>query len=89
VIQVGFNNYVPLDSIRAIGHPSSAPMTRLVSEARNKGLLVDFTAGRKCKGILILDSGHVILSSLSSDTLAKRVREAKTSGQAEPQNAQN
>ena len=77
MIQVGFDNYVSLDDIRAVGHPGAAPMTRLVSDAREKGFLVDFTAGRKCKAILILDSNHVVLSALSSDTLARRAREAK------------
>jgi len=77
VIQVGFDNYVSLDSIRAVGHPGPAPMTRLVSDAREKCFLVDFTAGRKCKAILILDSNHVVLSALASDTIARRVREAK------------
>ena len=77
MIQVGYDNYVPLDGIRAVGHPSSAPMGRLVQRARGKGILVDFTGGRKCKGILILDTGHVVLSFLSSDTLAKRYREEK------------
>lgn len=77
MIQAGFDNYVTLDSVRAVGHPGSAPITRLVNEAREKNLLVDFTAGRKCKAILVLDSGHVVLSALTSDTLAKRVRDEK------------
>ena len=77
MIQAGFDNYVSLDSIRAVGHPGPAPMTRLVSDAREKNFIVDFTAGRRCKAILILDSNHVVLSALSSDTIARRVREAK------------
>ena len=83
MIQVGFDNYVPVDSIRAVGHPGPAPMTRLVNDARNKGLLIDFTAGRKCKSVLILDTGQVVLSALSSDTISRRVREAKVHGQRE------
>ena len=84
MIQVGFDNYVPVGSIRAVGHPGPAPMTRLVSDARNKGLLIDFTAGRKCKAILILDTGQAVLSALSSDTISRRVREAKVHGEREP-----
>lgn len=75
MIQVGYDNYVALDGIRAVGHPSSAPITRMIQVARDKGLLIDFTGGRRCKGILLLDTGHVVLSFLSSDTLAKRYRE--------------
>ena len=53
-------------------------MTRLVNESRSKGLLVDFTAGRRCKAIIVLDSRHVVLSALASDTIAKRVMDART-----------
>jgi extracellular matrix regulatory protein A len=77
MIQAGFDNYVTLDSVRAVGQPGSAPITRLVNQAREKGLLVDFTAGRKCKAVIVLDSGQVVLSALTSDTLAKRVRDEK------------
>ncbi len=66
MIQVGFDNYVSLEVIRAVGHPGAAPMTRPMSQAREKGLLVDFTAGRRCKAIVILDSGQVVLSSPAS-----------------------
>lgn len=77
MIQVGYDNYVPLDGIRAVGHPHSAPIDRMIQAARKKGLLIDFTGGRRCKGILLLDTGHVVLSFLSSDTLAKRYRDEK------------
>jgi len=52
MIQIGFDNYVSLEAIRAVGHPGAAPMTRLMSQARVKGRLVDFTAGRRCKANL-------------------------------------
>lgn len=84
MLQVGFDNYVSLEAVRAVGHPGAVPMTRLMSQAREKGLLVDFTAGRRCKAILILDSGQVVLSSLTSDTIARRVREAKASRSPAP-----
>jgi regulator of extracellular matrix RemA (YlzA/DUF370 family) len=77
MIQAGFDNYVTMDSVRAVGHPGSAPITRLINQAREKGLLVDFTAGRKCKAVIVLDSGHIVLSALTSDTLAKRVKDEK------------
>ena len=78
MIQAGFDNYVSVNSIRAVGHPGAAPMARLVNDARTKGLLVDFTAGRRCKAIIILDSRHVVLSALTSDTIARRVRDARS-----------
>ena len=86
MIQVGFDNYVSLVGVRAVGHPGAAPMARLVNDAKNKGLLVDFTAGRKCKAIVVLDSRHIVLSALTSDTLARRVRDARVRklGEFEP-----
>ena len=77
VIQVGYDNYVSLDGIKAVGHPRSAPIDRMVQGAKKKGLVMDFTAGRRCKGILLLDTGHIVLSFLSSDTLARRYREER------------
>jgi len=77
MIQAGFDNYVSARSIRAVGHPGAAPMARFVNDARTKGLLVDFTAGRRCKAIIVLDSRHVVLSALTSDTIARRVINAR------------
>jgi len=72
LVHVGFGNMVVADRIVAIITPSSAPIKRLKEEAREAGLLVDVTQGRKTRAILIMDSRHVILSAIQPETIASR-----------------
>ena len=72
LVHVGFGNMVVADRIVAIITPSSAPIKRLKEEAREAGLLVDVTQGRKTRAILILDSRHVILSAIQPETITSR-----------------
>ena len=55
--------------------PESAPIKRLVQEARDSGMVIDATYGRKTRTVIIMDSGHVVLSSLVTETVAQRVNE--------------
>ena len=64
---------VSSERIVAVVSPESAPIKRLVQEARDDGRAVDATYGRKTRAVVIMDSGHIILSSLITDTLAARV----------------
>ena len=64
---------VSADRIVTIVSPESAPIKRLVQEARDDGRAVDATYGRKTRAVMIMDSGHIILSSLITDTLAARI----------------
>lgn len=66
---------VSADRIVTIVSPESAPIKRLVQEARDDGRAIDATYGRKTRAVIIMDSGHVILSSLITDTLAARINE--------------
>lgn len=59
--------------VLAITSPDSAPIKRLVKEGRRKGICIDMTSGRKTRAVLVLDSGHVVLASLSPDVLASRI----------------
>lgn len=72
MINVGFDNFVPLDRVTAVGGPRSKPVSRVVRGAGKRDQLIDFTAGRRAKGVIILDSGQVVLSSLNAQTLAAR-----------------
>ena len=72
LISVGFGNLVSDLRIVSIVLPESAPVKRLVQEAREKGMLIDATYGRKTKSVLIMDSEHVILSAVSPDIIAQR-----------------
>ena len=73
LIHIGYGNMVSADTIVTIVSPESAPIKRLVQEARDDGRAVDATYGRKTRAVMIMDSGHIILSSLITDTLAARI----------------
>ncbi len=73
LINIGYGNMVSADRIVTIVSPESAPIKRLVQEACDDGRAVDATYGRKTRAVMIMDSGHIILSSLITDTLAARI----------------
>lgn len=75
LVHVGFGNMVVAERVIAIINPSSAPIKRLKEEAREAGLLVDVTQGRKTRAILIMDSKHVILSAIQPETITGRFGE--------------
>lgn len=73
LVHVGFGNILAIDKALAIVSPGSAPIKRMIQEARNKGLLIDLTTGRRTKAIIVMDSGHVVLAALNPETLAGRL----------------
>jgi regulator of extracellular matrix RemA (YlzA/DUF370 family) len=75
LVHAGFGNMVVADRIVAIINPSSAPIKRLKEEAREAGLLVDVTQGRKTRAILVMDSRHVIMSAIQPETITSRFKE--------------
>ena len=77
LIQIGFGNFVSDARIVSLVSPDSAPIKRIIQEARDNALLVDATYGRKTHSVLVMDSGHVVLSALSPDTIEARVNEVK------------
>ena len=72
MINVGFGNTIVASRILAIVKPNSSPMKKLKDEARNMNRLIDVTEGRRTRSIIILDSNHVVLSSVQRETLAQR-----------------
>ena len=70
LINIGFGNMVSANRIIAVISPESAPVKRVISEARDKGLLIDATYGRKTRAVIITDSSHVILSAIQPETVA-------------------
>lgn len=72
-INVGFGNMVAADRVVALVSPDSAPMKRLVSEARESGRIIDVTCGRRTRAIIITDSDHVILSATQPETISNRL----------------
>ncbi len=75
LINIGYGNMVSAERIVTIVSPESAPIKRLIQESRDDGRAIDATYGRKTRAVIIMDSGHVILSSLITDTLAARINE--------------
>ena len=72
LINIGFGNIVSAERVVTIVSPESAPIKRLVSEARDRGELVDATYGRKTRAVIITDSDHLILSAIQPETVAHR-----------------
>lgn len=74
LIHVGFGNIVNTSKIIAIVSPESAPIKRLVQSAKEKGLAIDATQGRKTKSVLVMENNQVVLSALLPETIAGRVQ---------------
>ena len=72
-INIGFGNIVSANRIISIVSPESAPIKRIISEARDKGMLIDATYGRRTRAVIIMDSDHVILSAVQPETVAHRL----------------
>ena len=72
LINIGFGSMVAAGRLLAIVAPDSAPIKRVVQEARDRGMLVDASFGRKTKAVLLMDTDHVILSALTPDAVSQR-----------------
>ena len=78
LINIGFGSLVSAERLVAVVSPDSAPIKRMVSEARDHSMLIDATFGRKTRTVLIMDSDHVVLSGLPLEKLAPRLGVAPT-----------
>ena len=72
LVNIGYGNMISAQRLIAVVSPDSAPVKRLVSEARERSMLIDATFGRKTAAVLIMDSDHVVLSGLPMEKLAPR-----------------
>lgn len=73
LINIGFGNIVSANRLVAIVSPESAPIKRIIQEARDSGMLIDATYGRRTRAVIITDSGHIILSAVQPETVANRL----------------
>lgn len=80
LINVGFGNIISADRVIAIVSPESAPIKRLMQEAKAKGTLIASTCGRRTRAIVVMDSGHIVLSALQPETIANRFGGKEESG---------
>lgn len=75
LINIGYGNLVSDDKIIAIVSPESAPIKRIIQDAKENGTLIDASCGRRTRSVLISDSGHVILSAIQTETIGNRVND--------------
>lgn len=81
LVNIGFGNMIAVDRLLAVVSPDSAPIKRMTQEARDRGILIDATFGRKTRAVLILDNDHLVLSALTPEVVTGRI-------EGEPVNAQ-
>ena len=72
-INVGFGNMVAAERVVALASPDSAPVKRLIQDAKDDGRAIDVTCGRRTRSVIITDSEHVILSAIQTETIANRL----------------
>ncbi len=73
LINIGFGNMVSTNRLVAIVSPESAPIKRIIQEARDRGMCIDATYGRRTRAVIVTDSDHVILSAIQPETVANRL----------------
>ena len=79
LINIGFGNMINASRLIAIVCPESAPIKRIIQEAKEKGLLIDATYGRRTRAVIIMDSDHVILSAVQPETVSRRLNNEEVS----------
>ncbi|WP_408955971.1 extracellular matrix/biofilm regulator RemA [Natroniella sp. ANB-PHB2] len=73
LINIGFGNIVAANRIIAIVSPESAPIKRIIQDARDRGMLIDATYGRRTRAVVVADSDHIILSAVQPETVSQRL----------------
>ena len=79
LINIGFGNVVSAERMVAVISPESAPVKRILTEARENGTLIDATYGRRTRSVIICDSSHVVLSAIQTESIASRLTNEETS----------
>ena len=75
LFNIGVGNMVSLDRLIAIVSPDSAPIKRIIQEARDRGMLIDASYGRRTRSVIVMDTDHIILSAILPETVAGRLNE--------------
>lgn len=81
LINIGFGNLVSPQRLIAVVSPESAPIKRMVQEARDRGTLIDATYGRRTRAVLVMDNDHLVLSALQPETVANRLSGEPSDGE--------
>ena len=77
LLNIGYGNLVAAERLLSVVSPDSAPIKRIVQDSREIGMLIDASFGRKTKSVLIMDTGHTILSALAPETIAERFEQSR------------
>jgi len=83
LINIGFGSMVAANRLLAIVEPDSAPIKRVIQEARDRGMLIDASYGRKTKAVILMDTDHVILSAISTEAISARMLDRQEDTQEE------
>ena len=83
LINIGFGNMISAGRLIAIVSPDSAPIKRMVQEARERGVLIDASYGRRTRAVLVMDNDHLVLSALQPETVANSLEDEKDTGEEE------
>ncbi len=86
LVNIGFGNMVSAGRMVAIVSPESAPIKRIIQDAKERGTLIDATHGRRTRAVIITDSDHIILTYLQAETLANRMQEEADASLEEEEN---
>ncbi|ABS73913.1 extracellular matrix/biofilm regulator RemA [Bacillus subtilis] len=73
LINIGFGNIISANRMISIVSPESAPIKRMIQDARDRGMLIDATYGRRTRAVVVMDSDHIILSAVQPETVAHRL----------------
>jgi len=73
LVHIGFDNIIDMSRVIVMLSPIHQPTKRLIQEARNKGMLIDATHARKAKAVVVMDTGHIVLAAISTETIARRL----------------
>lgn len=88
LINIGYGNIVAVNRVIALVTPESAPIRRIIQDAKEEGMLIDATCGRRTRGVLVTDSRHVILSAIQPETIAGRLNGSKDAKVEPPEDAE-
>ena len=86
LVNIGFGSMVATERMLSVLSPDSAPIKRMIQEARDRGMLIDASYGRKTKSVILMDTDHVILSALTPETLTARMTGQQTDEIEEEEN---
>ncbi len=87
LVHIGFSNILVMNRVIALAAPNSAPTKRTIQEARNKGLVIDMTSGRRTKAVIFTDSGHIVLAALAPETITGRLQASRGSSLGRPEHS--